>query len=66
MRTSLAALVALALLAGEAGAQQRLRERIVGSWDFVVAEVTAPDGRKSFPFGRGSASNYYKRARATD
>ena len=28
-----------------------LREQIVGSWTFVVAEVTAPDGKKSFPFG---------------
>jgi hypothetical protein len=23
----------------------------VGSWNFVVAEVVAPDGKKSFPFG---------------
>jgi hypothetical protein len=28
-----------------------LREQIVGSWNFVVAEVVAPDGKKSFPFG---------------
>jgi hypothetical protein len=28
-----------------------LRQQIVGSWNFVVAEVTAPDGKKSFPFG---------------
>ena len=35
-----------------AGAQQKsLREQIVGSWNFVVAEVVAPDGKKSFPFG---------------
>jgi hypothetical protein len=47
------AMLAVALCAGEeAGAQQRsLREQIVGSWNFVVAEVTAPDGKKSFPFG---------------
>jgi hypothetical protein len=52
MRT-LAGMAALALVlcAGQAGAQTSLRERIAGSWDFVVAEVTAPDGKKSFPFG---------------
>ena len=43
-------IAALGLLAGEAAAQS-LKERIVGTWDFVVAEVTAPDGTKSFPFG---------------
>jgi hypothetical protein len=45
-----AAALALALAAGGAAAQG-LGERIVGSWDFVVAEVTAPDGKKSYPFG---------------
>lgn len=43
-------IAALVLFAGEAGAQG-LRQEIVGTWDFVVAEVTAPDGKKSFPFG---------------
>ncbi len=28
-----------------------LRELIVGTWIFGVAEVVAPDGKKSFPFG---------------
>jgi Lipocalin-like domain len=28
-----------------------MRDQLVGAWDFVVAEVTAPDGKKSFPFG---------------
>ena len=48
-----AALLALALSAGAAAAQpaKSLNEAIVGSWNFVVAEVTAPDGKKSFPFG---------------
>jgi hypothetical protein len=37
---------------GEALAQQKtLRERMLGTWHFVVAEITAPDGKKSFPFG---------------
>jgi hypothetical protein len=31
--------------------EKSLRDQIVGSWNFVVAEVTAPDGKKSFPFG---------------
>ena len=47
------ALLALALSAGAAAAQpaKSLKDQIVGSWNFVVAEVTAPDGKKSFPFG---------------
>src|SRR3979411_1633981 len=52
-RTITAALLALALSAGAAAAQpaNSLKDQIVGSWNFVVAEVTAPDGNKSFPFG---------------
>ena len=52
-RTIAAAWLAFALSAGAAAAQpaQSLKDRIVGTWDFVVAEVTAPDGKKSFPFG---------------
>src|SRR5262245_34610514 len=42
----------LALSASDAGAQQKtLREQLVGTWDFVIAEITTADGRKSFPFG---------------
>src|ERR1700730_3173094 len=53
LRTIAAAMLALALSAGAAAAQpaRSLKEQIVGTWNFVVAEVTAPDGRKSFPFG---------------
>jgi hypothetical protein len=48
----IAAALALVLAVAPAGAQQKsLREQIVGSWNFVVAEVVAPDGKKSFPFG---------------
>ena len=52
-RTIAAALLALALPAGAAAAQPAngLKDQIVGTWDFVVAEVTAPDGKESFPFG---------------
>jgi hypothetical protein len=31
---------------------QSLRNQLVGTWEFVVAEVTAPDGKKSYPFGK--------------
>lgn len=54
MNRIIVALAALGLIAlgGEAAAQQKsLKERLVGTWHFVIAEVTAPDGAKSFPFG---------------
>jgi hypothetical protein len=53
MLRTIAALFALALSAGAAASQpaKGLKDQIVGTWDFVVAEVTAPDGKKSFPFG---------------
>jgi hypothetical protein len=53
LSTIAAALLALALSAGAAAAQPAtsLTDQIVGTWNFVVAEVTAPDGKKSFPFG---------------
>jgi hypothetical protein len=42
----------LAVFAGEARAQQKsLKDRLAGTWHFVIAEVTAPDGTKSYPFG---------------
>lgn len=44
--------LALLLATGPAVAQQKsLRDRLVGTWHFVIAEVVAPDGKKSFPFG---------------
>ena len=46
------ALAIAALLGGGASAQQKsLKDRLTGTWHFVIAEVTAPDGTKSFPFG---------------
>ena len=45
------AIVALALLCGGQAGAQSLKAQIVGTWDFVVAEITGPDGKKSFPFG---------------
>src|SRR5437870_9143750 len=52
-RTIAAVWLALGLSAGAAAAQpaSSLKDQIVGTWNFVVAEVTAPDGKKSFPFG---------------
>jgi len=47
-----AAALMLARFEGEASAQPNsLKDRLAGTWHFVVAEVTAPDGTKSFPFG---------------
>ncbi len=46
------AFAALFALGREAAAQQKpIKERLAGTWHFVIAEVTAPDGKKSFPFG---------------
>src|SRR5215216_2475925 len=49
----LAVMLTLGLSASDAVAQNQkgLKDQLVGTWDFVVAEVTAPDGKKSFPFG---------------
>ena len=51
MKIAGVAVLALTLCAGSAVAQKSLKEQIVGTWDFTVAEVTAADGKKSFPFG---------------
>jgi Lipocalin-like domain len=54
-KIGLAAFAALSLWTNAAfsqsGKNTSLREQIVGTWNFVVAEVTAPDGKKTFPFG---------------
>jgi hypothetical protein len=46
-------LLALALSAGVAAAQpaKSLREQLIGTWNFVIAEITAADGNKTLPFG---------------
>src|SRR5205807_10013967 len=79
LSTIAAAMLALALSAGAAAAQpaQTLKDQIAGTWNFVVAEVTAPDGKKSFPFGEtpkgililtadGRFAHPYRRRRAQD
>src|SRR3954466_4028060 len=50
MKLAGAVALALALCAGTANAQS-LKQQMVGTWDFVVAEITGADGKKSFPFG---------------
>ena len=52
-RTIIAAALLAVLSAGAALAQSAtpLKDKIVGAWDFVIAEVKAPDGSKSLPFG---------------
>jgi hypothetical protein len=50
MKLTIATALALALSAGGAVADT-LKDKLVGAWDFVVAEVKAPDGTKSLPFG---------------
>jgi hypothetical protein len=50
--TRIISVVALLLAVAPAAAQQKsLRDQLIGTWDFIVAEVVAPDGAKSFPFG---------------
>jgi len=53
LKIFLVTFITFVLSAGAAFAQpdKSLKEKIIGSWDFVVAEVTSPDGAKSFPFG---------------
>jgi hypothetical protein len=50
MRLAATATLVLALGAGTASAQS-LKQQIVGTWEFVVAEITGADAKKSFPFG---------------
>jgi Lipocalin-like domain len=52
----LASIAAAALMLAAAGTSacaepKSLKERLLGTWHFVIAEVTAPDGQKSLPFG---------------
>jgi hypothetical protein len=52
-RRILAAVFACGLAASAAQAQpaKSLKDQLVGTWTFVVAEITAADGSKSLPFG---------------
>jgi len=48
-----AALLAATLWTGAAVAQpaKTLKEQLVGTWNFVIAEITTADGKKTLPFG---------------
>jgi hypothetical protein len=48
-----AGLLLLGAMAGGALAQSSttLRSQLIGTWIHVITEVTAPDGKKSLPFG---------------
>jgi len=45
------ALAALLLALTNTASAQNLQNQLIGTWDFVVAQVKAPDGKISFPFG---------------
>jgi Lipocalin-like domain len=49
----LAVAFALGLVASAAVAQpaKTLRDQLVGTWSFVIAEITTADGKKTLPFG---------------
>src|SRR6478752_7123085 len=49
----LVAVFVFASAASDAMAQsaKSLREQLIGTWTFVLAEITAADGSKSLPFG---------------
>jgi hypothetical protein len=44
-------LTALSLAVTSTALGQDLQNQLIGTWDFVVAQVKAPDGKISFPFG---------------
>jgi hypothetical protein len=43
--------LALSSVGASAQSATSLRQQIIGSWDFVVAVVKAPDGSVTYPFG---------------
>jgi hypothetical protein len=45
-------LAAFSLALASTASAQALKNQLVGTWDFVVAEVKAPDGKVSYPFGK--------------
>jgi hypothetical protein len=44
-------IVALGASVAVAQSAKTLRERLVGTWSFVIAEITTADGTKMLPFG---------------
>lgn len=45
-------LTAISFALTNTASAQNLRTHLVGTWDFIVAEVKAPDGKVSYPFGK--------------
>ena len=37
--------------AGNAQSAKSLKQQLVGTWDFVIAEIVSADGKKTLPFG---------------
>jgi lipocalin-like protein len=50
MKTFQISVAALLLSLATAATAQDLQNQLIGTWDFVVAQVKAPDGKISFPF----------------
>jgi Lipocalin-like domain len=46
-----ALVIALGTNASVAEPAKSLREQIVGTWEFIIAEIVTQDGQKTFPFG---------------
>ena len=51
MKIARIAFAALVLALANIATAQNLQNQLIGTWDFVVAQVKAPDGKISFPFG---------------
>jgi len=51
LRILLATLVIGYVSAASAQPAKGLKDQLVGTWDFVIAEITAADGKKTLPFG---------------
>jgi hypothetical protein len=51
MKPTPIAVAILSLAVASTAIAQDLQNQLIGTWDFVVAQVKAPDGKISFPFG---------------
>ena len=51
MKITQTTLAAFSLALANVATAQDLQNQLIGTWDFVVAQVRAPDGKISFPFG---------------
>jgi hypothetical protein len=51
MKVTQFVLAGLSLALTTVAVAQNLQNQLIGTWDFVVAQVKAPDGKISFPFG---------------